>query len=367
MDGGGTVLIVDAHLDLAWNALQWDRDLERSAYTIRTREESVPGLGRGQGTVAFPELRRGRVCVGFATTLARNTGRAVPGLDYGSPYQAYAAAQGQLAYYRALERAGHVRVLRTSADLDAHFAEWRSWEDRGANGAETPPLGAVLSMESADPVLGPGDVGEWWEAGVRVIGPAHYGPGRYAGGTGTEDGLTPAGRELLAAMGRRGVALDVTHLSDAAFWEALDAFDGTVLASHANSRALVPHQRQLDDRQLRAVVDRGGVVGVALDVWMLTVGWTVGVSSNRGLTLDKVVDHIDHMCQLAGGSGHVGIGSDLDGGFGREQSPPDLDTIADLQRLASMLEARGYRSGDIAAIMHGNWEALLRRTLGPAA
>lgn len=356
------MLIVDAHLDLAWNALQWNRDLLQSAYTIRTQEVTTQGPGRGRGTVALPELRRGRIALCFATTLARSTGHAEPHVDYRSAAQAYAAAQGQLAYYRALERQRHLQIITSGEQLDRHIASWEAWDAADhPDTLDAPPLGVVLSMESADPILQPADLSAWWEAGVRVIGPAHYGPGRYAGGTGTELGLTPAGVELLGEMGRRGVLLDVTHLSDQAFWQALERYNGPVLASHNNCRALVPHQRQFSDDQLRAVIARDGVIGAALDVWMLELGWARGVTTNASVSLARAIEHIDHICQLAGDSRHVGIGSDLDGGFGREQSPHDLDTIADLQNLHQLLAARGYSDEDVAGILHGNWLRLVRR------
>jgi membrane dipeptidase len=216
-------------------------------------------------------------------------------------------------------------------------------------------------MESADPILQPADVPSWWESGVRFIGPAHYGHGRYAGGTGSEEGLTPQGYDLLAWMERTGMILDLTHLSDLAFWQALDHFHGPIAASHNNCRGLVPHQRQFADDQIRAIVARDGVIGVAFDVWMMQFGWVSGSASNPRVPLARIVDHIDHICQIAGSSRHVGIGSDLDGGFGREQSPHDLDTIADLQNLATLLPQRGYHADDVSAIMHGNWLRLLRR------
>jgi membrane dipeptidase len=154
----------------------------------------------------------------------------------------------------------------------------------------------------------------------------------------------------------------MSHFSDQAFWQALDLYDGPILASHNNCRALVPHQRQFSDAQLQAIMARDGVVGVAADAWMLKPGWVGGQSTNVDVTLDHVVDHIDHICQLAGNPRHAAIGSDLDGGFGREQAPCDLDTIADLQRIPDLLEARGYEAEDIAAIMHGNWLRLLRES-----
>lgn len=353
------MLIVDAHLDLAWNALQWNRDLRHSVHTLRTREAELSGAGRGLGTVALPELREGRVALCFATLLARSTGRPKSNLDYSSVAQAYAIAQGQLAYYRALAEAGEMRIITNLAELNAHIEEWGRWEV--ATQSTQPPLGLMISMESADPIFEPNQLRAWKEAGIRLIGPAHYGPGRYAGGTGTELGLTSEGLLLLRAMERLSIILDLTHLSDQAFWEALDHFDGAMLASHSNCRALVPHQRQFDDKQIRAVVDRDGVIGAALDNWMILPGWSRGSQDKPRVILTHVVDHIDHVCQLAGNASHAALGSDLDGGFGREQSPSDLDTIADLGRIADILATRGYRAEDIAAIMHGNWLRLLRR------
>jgi membrane dipeptidase len=351
------MLLVDGHLDLAWNALQWNRDLLLSAPTLRTLEANASGPGRGQGTVTLPELRRGRVALCFATLLARSTGRAEAHIDFQSPAQAFGTARGQLAYYRALEAQGHVRVIMTLAELNRHLAEWTDWE--AAPHTPPPPPGLIISMESADPILTPAQLPEWWEAGVRLIGPAHYGPGRYAGGTGTELGLTTDGVALLEAMEESDFILDLTHLSDEAFWQSLKLFDGPVLASHNNCRALVPHQRQFSDEQLRALIKREGVIGAACDNWMLCPGWT-RAGPNPAVTLAQVVDHIDHVCQLAGNSRHAALGSDLDGGFGREQSPRDLDTIADLQSIGGLLAGRGYAEADIAAILHGNWLRLLR-------
>jgi len=353
------VLIFDGHLDLAWNALQWGRDLTLPAHTIRTLEVDLPGRGRALGTVALPDLRRGGVGLCVATLLARSTGTVVQHLDWPSAQQAFAVAQGQLAYYTALERVGLVRIIRSASDLERCVEEQVRYA--AAEQDEAPPLGLVLSMESADPVLAPDDLEEWTRAGVRAIGPAHYGPGRYAGGTGTELGLTDLGRALLVEMERLNVVLDVTHLSDRAFDEALELYGGPIWASHSNCRALVPHQRQFSDDQLRRIVERDGVVGAAFDAWMLQPGWIRGVSRNDAVSMGAVVDHIEHVCRLAGDARHAAIGSDLDGGFGREQSPHDLDTIADLQRLPALLAERGYTEDDLTSIMQGAWVNLLRR------
>lgn len=350
------MLIIDAHLDLSMNALQWNRNLLQSVYTIRTQEQFVQGKGRALGTVAYPDMRRGRIFLSVATLIARSTGRTVPYFDFATPMQAYGMAHGQLAYYRALEQEGHIRIISDTVTLDQHVAEWEAWDAAHPEVTEaTPPLGFVLSMEGADPILHPEQLAAWWEAGLRLLGPTHYGPGRYAGGTATELGLTPIGPPLLREMERLGVVLDLTHLSDQAFWEALEHYNGLVLASHNNCRALVPHQRQFSDEQLQAIFARDGVIGAAFDTWMLQPGWVVGQSTNEKVTIANVVDHIDHICQLSGNSRHAAIGTDLDGGYGREQSPRDLDTIADLQKLNDLLAARGYAAADIAAILHGNW------------
>src|SRR5579859_2714500 len=363
------MILVDGHLDLAWNALQWNRNLLDSVLTIRASESTQSGPGRGLGTVALPEMRQGRVALSFATLLARATGRTSPHIDYATPAQAYAIAQGQLAYYRALERDGHVRVVTNAAELSTHLAEWGAWEsqapsDEAGESANTPPLGLVILMEGADPIRDAGQLGEWHAAGLRLLGLTHYGVGRYAGGTGSDAGLAEACLPLLREMDRLGVMLDLSHCSDSAFWQALAHYNGPVLASHNNCRALVPHQRQLSDEQIRAIIRRGGVIGVVMDVWMLRLGWVVDKDDNLHqpqVALAEVTRHVDHICQIAGDAAHVAIGSDLDGGFGREASPCDLDTIADLQNVAGMLEQRGFDAADIAAVMHGNWLGLLQR------
>jgi membrane dipeptidase len=217
-------------------------------------------------------------------------------------------------------------------------------------------------MEGADPVLFPEQVQEWYDVGLRIIGPAHYGVSPYAHGTGTEGGLFPQGPALLREMERVGMILDVTHLSDQCFDEALDVYGGPVLASHHNCRALVPDQRQLTDAQIKKLISRGAVIGAALDDWMLVPKWERGKTKpeETGVCLATVVDHIDRVCQLAGNARHAGLGTDLDGGFGREQSPTDLDTIADLQKFAGLLRGRGYSETDVAGILYGNWVRFFR-------
>jgi membrane dipeptidase len=351
---------LDAHLDLALNALEWNRDLTRPIAEIRAGETGLRDkAGRGCGTVCLPEMRRGRVGLAVVTQLARvNHNQGVnPVAVWHSPAQAWAMTQGQLAWYRAMEEAGEIKMIATRADLEKHV---KLWED-----GESAVIGCLLSLEGADSLITPGHLERAYAQGLRAVGLAHYGPGRYAQGTQSVGGLPAPGRELLAEMDRLGMILDVTHLTDECFWEALKIFTGPVWASHSNCRALVPHQRQLADDQIRALVERDAVIGAALDCWMLAPDWVQGrtTSEARGLRLEAVIEHIDHVCQIAGNARHVGLGSDLDGGFGREQSPCDLDTIADVGRLSDLLKARGWSEEDIKDFAHGNFLRVLRRAL----
>jgi membrane dipeptidase len=348
------MLIFDAHLDLAWNAVEWNRDLLLPVADIRRREceLGLTGKGRGEGTVSFPELRRGGVGLFIATLLARLVrDNMVPAFHrYERMESAYAAAQGQMAYYRALERQGVLRWIKDAPSLEKHVRAWEANPDKE-------PLGFILSMEGADPVLSPEQVEEWYQAGLRIIGPAHYGLSPYAHGTGTEGGLFPQGPALLRQMERVGMILDVTHLSDQCFDEALAIYGGPLLASHHNCRALVPDQRQLTDAQIKRLIERGAVIGTALDAWMMVPGWVRGKTrpEEAGVELETMMNHLDRVCQLAGNARHAAIGTDLDGGFGREQSPYDVDTIADLRRLPDLLRRRGYDSEAVRGILHGNW------------
>jgi membrane dipeptidase len=351
------MLIFDAHLDLAMNALEWNRDLTRPIEEIRRRDADFTDKpDRGKGTVCLPEMRRGGVGLCVATQIARyvKPKNILPG--WHSPEQAWAQSQGQLAWYRAMQEAREMTQIFDRATLEKHLQIWSS-PPRNA------PVGFILSLEGADSMITPRYVERSYADGLRALGPAHYGPGTYAQGTDATGGLGLRGRELLAEMERLNIILDVTHLCDDSFWEALDHFHGPLWASHSNCRALVPHNRQFADAQIRELIGRGAVIGAALDAWMMIPGWVKGKTTpgQTGLKLERIVDHIDHICQLAGNASHCGIGSDLDGAFGREQSPGDLDTIADLARLADLLAARGYPPADIERIMSGNFVDFLRR------
>ncbi|MBK1441853.1 membrane dipeptidase [Parapedobacter sp. ISTM3] len=354
------MLIIDAHLDLAMNAMEWNRDLTADIDSIRARESGMQDKpDRGNNVVSLPELRKGRIGLVVATQIARVTEnhRILPG--WYSPEQAWAQTQGQLAWYRAMIDTGEMQQITDLTTLERHIA---LWEDEGVAN-DTKPVGFMLSLEGADSLIDLSYLERAYAYGLRAIGPAHYGPGRYAPGTGMEGPLTPLGVELLKEMDHLHMVLDITHLTDAGFWQAMAIYKGPVWASHHNCRALVNHQRQLDDDQLDALIERGAIIGSALDAWMLAPNWTRGKSTPSlcGVNLDRLADHIDHICQLAGNSNHAAIGSDLDGMFGSEQCPYDLSTIADLRKLEGILEKRGYTASDRTNIFHGNWLRFIRR------
>jgi membrane dipeptidase len=350
--------IFDSHLDLAWNAVSFNRDLMLQVREIRERERGMTDHpSRGRNVLSLPELEEAEVRVCVATLLARGgpEQKFQPAykrtdLDHANQAIAHAAAHAQLAYYRLLEKQGHLTFIRTREELDPHWASSRS-------------LGLILSMEGADPITSPDEVQEWWDLGLRAAGPAHYGRSHHAYGTGVCGPISEAGFELLREFGRLGMILDVTHLCDQSMRQALDVYDGPVLASHHNCRALVPGDRQLSDEQIRELIGRGAVIGTALDAWMLYPGWERGKTDPQVVGLSAAADHIDHVCQLAGNVNHAGIGSDLDGGFGNEQTPRDLNTYRDLQKLGDILSARGYSAADIDLIFHGNWLRFFRQHL----
>lgn len=363
------MLWIDAHLDLAWNALSFDRDLTEPVERINAREQGMSdSKARAHATVALPEMRRGELAVCLATLIAHSRPDLRPAeghkrisLEYRSPAAACAIAHGQLAYYRLLEQSGEVVMLRSRHDLAAHWDHCASHPQSLVGG--TMPIGFILAMEGADGIVSPLQLAEWFGRGLRVVGPVHYGHNQYAHGTGESGRLTQAGVALLCEMERLGMILDATHLADESFFHALDVFVGPVLASHQNCRALVPGDRQFSDEQLRLLIEREAVIGAPLDNWMILSGWKTGQTPRTEATLEKVVDHIDHVCQLAGSHDHVAIGTDLDGGYGTEQSPIGIETIADVQQLAGVLTRRGYSSAAVEAIFHGNWLRFFSRHL----
>ncbi|ANH84095.1 peptidase M19 [Niabella ginsenosidivorans] len=349
---------IDAHLDLSMNALEWNRDLRLPVAQINQRENGLTDKpDRAKATVALPELRKGNIGLVVATQIARYVAPGNPLPGWHSQQQAWAQTQGQLAWYNAMEEEGEMVQI---ADLDALEQHVRLW--MGNTAADKKPVGYILSLEGADSIVGLQHLEKAYQYGLRAVGPAHYGPGVYAQGTDAAGFMGVKGHALLKEMERLNIILDATHLCDDSFWEALEHFNGPVWASHNNVRALVHHNRQYSDDQLKALIERGAVIGGALDAWMMVPGWVRGQSEPRAMNcnLEVVVDHLDHICQLAGNADHIGMGSDLDGAFGKEQCPYDLETIADLQKLPALFKKRGYADADIEKIMHGNWLRFLR-------
>ena len=350
---------IDAHLDLSMNALEWNRDLTRPLEEINARELGLTDKpDRGNGTVSLPELRKGNVGLVVATQIARYVAPDNPLPGWHSPQQAWAHTQGQLAWYQAMEEQGELKQIRNLQELEAHLAYWNQGEDKSQKA-----IGFILSLEGADSIVNLDYLEKAYGYGLRALGPGHYGPGRYAYGTDASAPLSQLGKDLLRKMDDLGMILDTTHLCDLAFWDALDLFQGPVWASHNNCRALVDHNRQFSDDMIKALIARGAVIGGVFDAWMLSPGWIRGKSTpkERNVTLATVLDHMDHICQLAGNADHIGIGSDLDGAFGKEQSPADLDSIADLQKIPTLLQQRGYSPQDIEKVMHGNWLRFLKK------
>jgi len=359
------MFIIDAHLDLAMNAMEWNRDLRQSLDEIRRSESGMNDKpDRGKGVVSFDELRKGNIALVVATQIGRFAGMSnsstsvLPLPGWNSPEQAWAQTQGQLAWYRSMEEEGELMQIKDLRSLEIHLAYWNEQKN-----TDKKTIGYILSLEGADSMITLQHVERAYEYGLRAIGPAHYGPGRYANGTNATGTMNEAGLSLLKEMERLNIILDVTHLCDDAFWQAIDHFNGHIWASHNNCRTLVDHNRQFSDDQIKILIDRDAVIGAAFDAWMLVPNWIRGKSMPREMNcdLEKVIDNMDHICQLAGNVDHIAIGSDLDGAFGKEQCPYDLETIADLQNISLLLKKRGYSLDDVSKIMHGNWLRFLRK------
>ncbi len=353
------MFIIDAHLDLSMNALEWNRDLRQHVAAIRVREKGLTDKpDREKGTVSLPDLRKGNIGIVVATQIARYVAPGNPLPGWHSPEQAWAQTQGQLTWYQAMEAAGEMIMIKDIAGLDKHLAYWSNEEPN-----DNKAIGYILSLEGADSMISVDYLRLACDKGLRAVGPAHYGPGRYANGTDATGGLDTEGKALLKEMERLNIILDATHLCDDAFWDAMELYNGHVWASHNNCRALVDHNRQFSDEMIKVLLQKDAVIGMPLDAWMMVPDWIRGKSTPKEMdcSLRTMVDHLDHICQLAGNALHVGMGTDLDGAFGTEQSPYDLDTIADLQKVPGLLATKGYTTKDIENVMHGNWLRFLRK------
>lgn len=353
-------LIFDAHLDLAMNAIEWNRDLSRPLAEIRQQELNMSDKpDRGKGTVCLPELRKGKIGIVVATQLSRVRQHANGFPGWNSPQQAWAMTQAQLAWYREMESLGEMIQITSWNELNAQL---RLWEDE-SKPDDSKPIGYILSLEGADSLVEISYLYKAYDYGLRAIGLSHFGPGRYAPGTKSRGEISQSGVALLKEAEKLHLIVDVTHLTDEGFRYVVDNYNGPVWASHHNVRKIVPNQRQLSDEQIRQLIDRDAVIGGMLDCWAMDLRFIDKISDpwQLNITLEKLVDHWDHICQIAGNSLHIGIGSDLDGIFGTEQSPWDMDSVADLQNFQTLLIGRGYKQEDVDNIFHKNWIRFLQK------
>ena len=350
------MFIFDAHLDLAMNALEWNRDLTKSVYQIRESEKGmVDKPDRGNNTVSLDAMRKGNIGICVATQIAGVKNKINPH-GWSSMEQAWAQTQGQLIWYKEMEKNGEMYQIYDLNTLDNQIENWQKETKKK-------PIGYILSLEGADSIVNIDYLEKSYMLGLRAIGPAHYGPGVYAHGTDSNGSIGQKGKELVKKIEELNLILDVTHLSDTSFWETIEIYNGNLWASHNNCRKFVDHNRQFSDDQIKEIIRRGGVIGVPLDAWMMVPNWIRGKSTpeTMGVTLNQMIENIDHICQLSGNSNHVGIGTDLDGAFGVEQTPTDIDTIADLQKVPLMLKKIGFSESDVEKVMNQNFINFLKR------
>ena len=331
------MLIVDAHLDLASNAIS-GRDVLKPAILQPTDADGIP-------TVGLPDLRRAKVALICGTIFCRPALGEKPG--YHNAQEAHAAATAQLDWYHQQAAAGELRLVTGSADLPTSVPE-----------SEHYPIPTIVLMEGAEAIRHPSETAEWFARGVRIVGLA-WKRTRHAGGTGEPGGLTDEGRLLVRELDRCRLIIDVSHLAEQSFWELLELSPRPVIASHSNCREIVPTDRQLSDPMIRAIIERGGVIGINFyDKFLLPAG------VSRRATLGDVMDHVRHICDIAGDCRHVGIGTDMDGGLGREEIPQEITTSADLPRIADAARSAGFSDADVTALMGGNWLVFLRKNIG---
>jgi membrane dipeptidase len=354
-------VIVDAHQDIAYHHLLLGRDYRRPALVTRRSEDNSRKWvkKRGLASNGLPDAILGRVAIVFGTLFVSPSWSkyAVPPIAYETQEQAYNLAWQELDYYHRLaDETERVHLIQTERDLDDVLATWGP-----DTGYEDHHLGIMVSMEGADPIRDPQHLDEWYERGLRAIGLA-WSETRYAGGTGRPGPLTDLGRELLEAMVERQMLLDLSHLTDEGFWEASDRYEGPLVASHSNPRHFVDSERMLSDTMIERLAERDGVMGIVPANAFLKKGWVYGDPSDA-VTLDTVAAAIDYVCQLTGSARYVGIGSDIDGGFGAESFPFGMDTVTDLWLLKNSLAERGYTPEDIRAILGGNFLRKMRECL----
>ena len=318
-------MIVDAHLDIGWNALAHGRGFlqpQATGYLVSRSSLVASGVGLVFATLYTAPARAGR---------AMRT-RFV----YENAHEANIMATAQVNYYKS----SGLQLIGNKSELESYVRGWRKGR-----------LAAVLLMEGADPVEDPSQLGAWTDRGVRIIGPA-WGATRYSGGTGQPGGLTDLGVQLLKAMRRKRVILDLSHMADQAVADAFAMWRGPIMASHSNAREIVPGDRQITDATAREVASREGMLGVSF--------YAKHLRTSGRATLDDVVRHVVHLAQAAGGPERVGLGTDLDGGFDARQAP--MNDLAELRELRERLTKR-FNKTQLEGVMGGNWIRFLQRSL----
>lgn len=362
-------LIIDSHQDLAWNMLTFKRNYTRPVAETRRLEANTQIPERnGDCLIGWDEYQRGEVAVVFSTLFAAPARKKElwDTLWYPDFDTARRLYRDQIMLYHKLadSHPDKFRLITSTGELDSVIEHWST--PAPASGGEGHPVGLVFLMEGAEGIRSPNELREWWELGLRMIGLAWAGT-RYCGGTSEPGPLTEEGRKMLSAMADFKFILDLSHMDRASALESLDRYEGPVIATHANCAALMPGadtNRHLPDRVIQGLIERGGVIGLVPFNTFLKVGWSRKTGSRREeVSLDAYIAHIDHICQLAGNANHAALGTDFDGGFGLQSIPMGINSIADLQIIASKLIERGYSESDAANILGGNWLKFLREHL----
>jgi membrane dipeptidase len=350
------MFIIDAHLDLAYNAVR-GRDLMLPARQQTPDDAGTPAVG-------LPDLAgAAMIC---ATIFCEPASARGPEHGYRGPDEANAMGLAQLQWYLEQKQAGRMKIVTAAADVpqpasghESEISDLKSQISNLKSQISSPPLPAILLLEGADALRGEDDVAAWFAAGLRIVGLAWHRT-RLAGGTGEPGPLTSEGVDLVRILDRFGIIHDISHLAEESFWQLIEIGAGPVMASHSNCRSLVPGDRQLSDEMIRAIAARGGVIGINFyDKFLLPPEQR----SQRRACLADAVKHARHTCDVIGDANHVGLGTDIDGGFGSENLPAQIATWGDLPAMADALRAGGFSDANVAATMGGNWAEFFRRSL----
>jgi membrane dipeptidase len=362
------MIIIDSHQDLAYNIINMKRDYTRSAYEIREAEKNSPiPAFNGNTLLGWPQFQEANLAIIFGTLFclpARFDRGKYHVRLYETAQEAHVGYRENLDAYLRLsdQHPEKFCLLLNKSELNTHLARWENHLIESQS--PPPPVGIVMLIEGAEGIREPAEVEQWYQWGIRIIGPAWAG-NCYCGGTQEPGPLTKAGYALLDHMASLNMVLDISHMDHQSARQALDTYPGQVIASHSNAEGLirgVPYNRHLKEETIQQLIARDGVMGIVPSNTYLDWEWR-DHGGRESISLDLVIAHIDHVCQKAGNTHHVGLGTDFDGGFGVESVPHEIDTIADLTKLAPQLAEKGYNDHDINRIFNGNWLRILKNTL----